>query len=200
MTWGMVKLLKPALKENADVVSILIVAVRRVYEGGNQTYSPAQNPVGGDTKMTSIAFSTTQTAAVHGNSYVSRSAPAPRKVGITLWVVQSLLAALFLFAGSMKFIMSVAEMTKQIPFPAWFLYFIGTAEVLGALGLVLPSVLRIKPVLTPIAAAGLVIIMLGATVTTLFTPAPAGAAVPFIIGLLAAFVVYGRTRLAPIAG
>jgi hypothetical protein len=114
--------------------------------------------------------------------------------------VQSLLAALFLFAGSMKFIMTVAEMTKQIPFPGWFLHFIGAAEVLGALGLILPSVLRIKPVLTPVAAAGLVIIMIGATVTTLFTPAPAGAIVPFVIAVLAAFVAYGRARLAPIAG
>ena len=147
--------------------------------------------------MTSIALNTSRIG--HGNS---ASAPntgaASRKTRITLWVVQALLAALFLFAGSMKFIMPVAEMTKQIPFPGWFLRFIGTAEVLGALGLILPSVLRIKPVLTPLAAAGLVVIMVGATVTTLFTPAPAGAIVPFAIGLLATFVAYGRYRVAPI--
>jgi uncharacterized membrane protein YphA (DoxX/SURF4 family) len=149
--------------------------------------------------MTSIAISTTQ-AGVGRKSHARGSAVASRKAHITLWVVQSLLAALFLFAGSMKFIMTVAEMTKQIPFPGWFLHFIGAAEVLGALGLILPSVLRIRPVLTPIAAAGLVIIMIGATVTTLFTPAPAGAIVPFVIGLLAAFVAFGRARLAPISG
>ncbi len=125
-------------------------------------------------------------------------ATGSRKTRISLWVVQSLLAALFLFAGSMKFIMSVAEMTRQLPFPGWFLHFIGAAEILGGLGLILPGVLRIKTGLTPLAAAGLVIIMIGATVTTLFTPAPAGAVAPFVIGLLAAFVAYGRAQLAPL--
>jgi uncharacterized membrane protein YphA (DoxX/SURF4 family) len=100
----------------------------------------------------------------------------------------------------MKFIMTVAEMTKQIPFPGWFLHFIGAAEILGGLGLILPGVLKIRTDLTPLAAAGLVIIMIGATVTTLFTPAPAGAVMPFVIGLLAAFVAYGRARLAPLGG
>jgi uncharacterized membrane protein YphA (DoxX/SURF4 family) len=149
--------------------------------------------------MTSIAISTSQ-GGVAAKSYAHERATASRKTHITLWVVQSLLAALFLFAGSMKFIMTVAEMTKQIPFPGWFLHFIGAAEILGALGLILPSILRIKPVLTPVAAAGLVIIMIGATVTTLFTPAPAGAVVPFVVAVLGAFVAYGRARLAPIAG
>ncbi|HUR00173.1 MAG TPA: DoxX family protein [Gemmatimonadaceae bacterium] len=145
--------------------------------------------------MASIALSTN--AADIRSARASR-ANGSRKTTIALWVVQALLAALFLFAGSMKFIMPVAEMTKQIPFPGWFLHFIGSAEILGALGLILPSVLRIKPVLTPLAAAGLVIIMIGATVTTLYTPAPAGAVVPFVIALLAACVAYGRARVAPI--
>src|SRR5438105_14643085 len=73
-----------------------------------------------------------------------------RKATIALWVVQVLLAALFLFAGSMKFIMPIAEMTKQMPLPADFLYFIGAAEIAGALGLVLPGLFRIKQGLTPI--------------------------------------------------
>ena len=127
------------------------------------------------------------------------SATGSRKIRIALWVVQSLLAAMFLFAGSMKFIMTVAEMTKQIPFPGWFLHFIGAAEILGALGLILPGVLKIRTGLTLLAVVGLVIIMIGATVTTLFTPAPAGAVVPFVLALLAAFVAYGRSRLAPLA-
>ena len=147
--------------------------------------------------MTSIAINTNQIGrAVAGTR---RTATASRKTSIALWVVQSLLGALFLFAGSMKFIMTVAEMTKQLPFPGWFLHFIGAAEILGGIGLILPGVVRIKTGLTPLAAAGLVIIMIGATVTTLFTPAPAGAIGPFVIGSLAAFVAYGRTRLAPLA-
>jgi uncharacterized membrane protein YphA (DoxX/SURF4 family) len=116
----------------------------------------------------------------------------------TLWIAQVLLAALFLFSGVMKFVMPVAEMTKQSSLPGWFFWFIGVCEILGAIGLILPSLLRIKPGLTPLAAAGLAIIMIGATVIT----APGGiktALVPFVAGLLAAFVAYGRWRLWPIA-
>jgi uncharacterized membrane protein YphA (DoxX/SURF4 family) len=118
-----------------------------------------------------------------------------------LWVVQVLLALLFLFAGGMKFVMSVEEMTKQMPVPlsGWFLRFIGVAEILGGLGLILPGLLRIRPGLTPLAAAGLVIIMIGATVITLTWMGVAQALMPLVVGLLAAFVAYGRWRLAPIA-
>lgn len=129
----------------------------------------------------------------------STTRTSTRRLGIALWTVQALLALLFLFAGSMKFIMPVAEMTKQIPFSGTFLHFIGLCELAGALGLALPSLLRIRPVLTPIAAAGLVIIMTGATVVTLSLGPVAPATMPFVVGLLAAFVAYGRTRLAPIS-
>src|SRR6202008_3484762 len=77
---------------------------------------------------------------------------------ITLWTIQGLLAALFLFAGAMKLTMPVEAMTKQMPMPGAFLRFIGVAEVLGALGLVFPTLLKIRPVLTPLAASGLIII------------------------------------------
>lgn len=117
-----------------------------------------------------------------------------------LWIVQVLLAALFLFAGGAKFVMPVEEMTKGMP--AWlsgsFLHFIGVCEVLGGIGLILPSLLRIKPGLTPLAASGLVIIMIGATVLTLQTGPIAPALFPFVTGLLAVFVAYGRWRLAPV--
>ena len=146
--------------------------------------------------MTSIAINTNEVEVARQRA--RRPATSSRKTGIALWVVQSLLAALFLFAGSMKFIMSVAEMTKQIPFPGWFLHFIGAAEILGALGLILPGLLKIRTGLTPLAASGLVVIMIGATVTTLFTPAPAAAIGPLVIGVLAAFVAYGRARVAPL--
>ena len=52
-------------------------------------------------------------------------------MNIALWVVQALLAALFLFAGGMKFVMSIEEMTKQVPLPGWFLHFIGVAKSLA---------------------------------------------------------------------
>ena len=117
-----------------------------------------------------------------------------------LWIVQGLLAALFLLAGGMKLVLPVEEMTRQIQLPGLFLRFIGVAEVLGAIGLVLPGLLRIRPGLTPLAAAGLVIIMIGATVVTLASGMLAPALISLVVGLLAALVAYGRWRLAPHRG
>jgi uncharacterized membrane protein YphA (DoxX/SURF4 family) len=117
-----------------------------------------------------------------------------------LWIVQVLLALLFLFAGGMKLILPIEEMTKQIPLPGLFLRFIAVVEILGAIGLILPGLLRIRPGLTPLAAVGLVIIMIGAIVVTLATGGGAQALLPLVTGLLAAFVAYGRWRLAPLGG
>lgn len=120
-------------------------------------------------------------------------------MSIALWIVQALLAALFLFAGGSKFIIPIEELTKQMPsIPGWFVRFIGVCEVLGAIGLILPGLLHIKPGLTSLAAAGLVIIMIGATVVTLMTGDVVMALIPLVVGLLAAFVGYGRWRLAPL--
>ena len=116
-----------------------------------------------------------------------------------LWIVQGLLALIFLFAGGMKLILPIEEMTKDVPLPGPFLRFIGVAEMLGALGLILPGLLRIRPGLTPLAALGLVIIMIGATAVTLATMDAALALIPLVVGLLAAFVAYGRWRLAPLS-
>jgi hypothetical protein len=114
-----------------------------------------------------------------------------------LWVVQGLLAALFLFAGGMKLVLQLEELTGPVSLPGPFIRFIGVAEVLGALGLLLPGLLGIRPGLTPLAAAGLVIIMIGATVITLASGDVASALIPVAVGLLAAFVVYGRWRPTP---
>ena len=112
----------------------------------------------------------------------------------TLWGVQVLLALIFLLAGSMKLIMPIEIMTAQmaLPLPGLFLRFIGTCEVLGAIGLILPGLVRIRRELTPLAAAGLVIIMIGATTLTLATGAIVEALFPFAVGLLCVFVIYGR--------
>ncbi|MBI4523950.1 MAG: DoxX family protein [Deltaproteobacteria bacterium] len=114
-----------------------------------------------------------------------------------LWIVQGLLALIFLFAGGMKLVLPIEELTKQIALPGWFLRFIAVAEVLGAIGLILPWLLGIRPGLTPLAAAGLVIIMIGATVLTLASGSIAMALIPLVVGFLSAFVAYGRWRLAP---
>ncbi len=117
-----------------------------------------------------------------------------------LWIVQGLLALLFLFAGVMKFIMPIEEMTKEVQMPGAFLRFIGVAEICGGLGLILPSLLRVRPGLTVLAAAGLVVIMLGATVVSLMIGGVALAVMPLVVLLLLAFVAYGRWKLAPIRG
>jgi hypothetical protein len=85
------------------------------------------------------------------------------------------------------------------PLPLLFIRFIGVCEMLGAIGLILPSLLRIRTGLTPLAAAGLAIIMLGATVVTIIGGSVPMALVPLVVGVLAATVAYGRSRLVPIA-
>jgi uncharacterized membrane protein YphA (DoxX/SURF4 family) len=79
----------------------------------------------------------------------------------TLWLVQGLLALIFLFSGAMKLLLPLEAMTEQmpLPLPGLFLRFIGVAEVLGAIGLILPGLLGIRPVLTLLAACGLVVII-----------------------------------------
>src|SRR5689334_6372531 len=118
-----------------------------------------------------------------------------RLVGASvLWTVQAILALLFLFAGSMKLMMPIEMMTAQmaVKLPGLFLQFIGVCEVAGALGLILPLLLRIRPALTPLAACGLVMVMIGATVTTLMGGDVMGAVMPLVVGLLCITVAYGR--------
>ena len=117
-----------------------------------------------------------------------------------LWIVQGMLAALFLWAGGIKLVLPLEQLTWPVPLPGLFLRFIGVAEVLGAIGLILPGLLRIRPGLTPLAAAGLVIIMIGATAVTLAGGDVASALIPLVVGLLTALVAYGRWRLAPHRG
>ncbi len=137
------------------------------------------------------------TEMVTNNSDVDALSPAPGLgLAIALWTTQIILALLFLFAGVMKFVMPVAEMTKNSSLPGSFFHFIGVVEVLGGIGLVLPSLLRIAPFLTPLAACGLVIIMVGAT--ALSVPMGWIALFPFVVGVMAAFIAYGRFRLRPI--
>jgi hypothetical protein len=117
-----------------------------------------------------------------------------------LWIVQGLLALLFLFAGGMKLVLPLEDLAGPVALPGPFVRFIGVVEVLGAIGLILPGLLRIRPGLTSLAAAGLVIIMIGATVIGLMIGDVAMALIPLGVGLLAAFVAYGRWRLAPHRG
>ena len=85
-----------------------------------------------------------------------------------LWIAQGVLAAMFLLAGGSKLVMPAAQMTSPGPvqLPVLFIRFIGVCETLGAIGMILPGVTGITPGLTPLGAAGLVVIMIGATVVS----------------------------------
>jgi DoxX-like family len=117
-----------------------------------------------------------------------------RKRLIVLWVIQGALAALFLFAGGFKLVASAEQMKGPVDLPLWFLRFIGSCEVLGALGLILPGLLHVRVGLTPLAACGLVIIMIGATVVNVIGMGVLAGLPTLVIGGLAAFVAVGRRR------
>src|SRR5215831_11869760 len=105
---------------------------------------------------------------------------------VVLWIIQGLLAAVFLFAGGLKLALPVEQLSGPVALPGGFIRFIGVAEVAGAFGLILPGLLRIRPALTPVAALGLVTIMIGATVVTLAGGMLAPALIPLVVGTLAA--------------
>ena len=128
------------------------------------------------------------------------STSSARTTNRLLWTAQTLTALLFLFAGSMKFIMPVEKMQQgPIVFPLAFLYFIGACECLGALGLILPAATRVETILTPLAAAGLTIIMIGATTVSILAMGPAAGIFPAVVGVVTAWIAYGRTRVVPLA-
>ena len=122
---------------------------------------------------------------------------------VALWIVQVLLAAMFLMAGFMKISQPITQLATSLPWvsqvPEALVRFIGAAEVLGGLGLLLPSLLRIQPRLTVLAAVGLVLVMVLAAGFHL-TRGEGGMVGPnLVIALLAAFVAWGRSNKAPIA-
>lgn len=115
-------------------------------------------------------------------------------MNILLWIVQILIGLLFIFSGAMKFVMPYEKMAEGSPvnFPYAFFMFIGVCEILGGIGLILPWLTKIKPFLTPLAAALLVIIMIGAVAVTAMGPTPGMAVVPAIVGCLCALIAWGR--------
>lgn len=112
---------------------------------------------------------------------------------VAVWVVSSLLALAFLLVGGMKLATPPAEMTQMSQgVPVILLRVAGAAEVLGALGLVLPAATRIVPILTPLAASGLVAVMLGATITNIVIGTYPVAIQTVVLGLFAGFVAWAR--------
>jgi len=121
-------------------------------------------------------------------------------LNITLWVLQALLALAFLAHGWL-YLQPPAEMVEQMnaAINPSFRIFIGAAEVLAAIGLIVPGITRVMPWLVPAAAAGLMIVMISATVFHVSRSEMSSAAVTAVILALAAFVAYMRWRVKPIA-
>ena len=127
------------------------------------------------------------------------TARASKRLHITLWTVQILLALVFAVTGLMKVtqpIEALAASLAAVPLP--LVRLIGVAELLGAAGLILPAATRIAPVLTPLAGLGLTIVMLLASLLHLSRGELTIALVPLVLGALSALVAWGRWRRAPI--
>jgi len=124
---------------------------------------------------------------------------ASRKLSASLWTLQALLALLFVMTGAMKLLMPAEMLEAQSPLPVIVSRFVGLCELAGALGLILPGLLLIRPILTSLAAAGLVVLMICATILTpiLISPDPVMMSLPATVGALAGFVGYARLRLVP---
>ena len=120
---------------------------------------------------------------------------------VTLWILQGVLAVVFAIAGVTHFLppeglpeamRGVAEMPAGVP------YFIGAVEILAALGLILPGLTGIQTRLTPLASAGLILVMVGAIVWHAQREEFPNIVLNVILALIAAFVAYGRWRLRPL--
>jgi hypothetical protein len=120
-------------------------------------------------------------------------------MNILLWVVQALLAVVFLAHGWL-FLSPPAEIAEQMnaSLPRWFQLFLGVAEVLAAVGLTLPGLTRILPWLVTWAAGGIMIVTVSATAFHLVRGEMTSAAITLLLLVMAAFVAYMRHRVVPI--
>lgn len=135
-------------------------------------------------------------------SPLSTSTPS-KALHIGLWTAQVLLASAFAMAGAMKVSAPIEELQAQMPWVSGAMggavRFIGTVELLGAIGLVLPAATRIMPKLTPLAASGLLTVMVLASVTHISRGEYPMIVANAVLGSLAAFIAWGRFKAAPIA-
>ncbi|MBB5868123.1 putative membrane protein YphA (DoxX/SURF4 family) [Allocatelliglobosispora scoriae] len=120
-------------------------------------------------------------------------------MNLFLWIVAGLLAVAYLFGGGLKVILSKEKIAAFGPSARWVEDFsagsvkaIGALEVLGSVGLILPAALGVLPVLTPMAALGLAMIMVGATITRIRRGEFTLMAVDLVYLALTAFVAWGR--------
>lgn len=118
-----------------------------------------------------------------------------------LWIVQGILAAMFLMSGSMKTFKSIDELAPKMPWvkqvPSWQVRFIGITQLLAAFGLILPKLTGILPVLTPVAALGLVLTMVSAAIFHLKRNEMQAIGINMVLLSLALFVAVGRLFIMP---
>ena len=138
------------------------------------------------------------------NPAVSTAAPPTSKVwNVSLWVIQVALAVMFGIAGVMKTTTPIPQLAEKLPWvaavPEGLVRFIGVSELAGALGLLLPSLTRVQPKLTALAALGLVVVMVLASGFHVSRGELSVLPINFAIGALAGFVAWGRGRKAPIS-
>ncbi len=126
-----------------------------------------------------------------------------KAINIGLWVAQVILFGMFAMAGFMKISQPISELSQMLPWaaevPALLVRFIGLSEILGASGLLLPSILRIKPNLTPLAAKGLTVVMVFALIFHISRGEFEVIGMNVILGLIAVFIAWGRTKKAIIS-
>jgi len=120
-------------------------------------------------------------------------------MNIVLWIVQVLLAVAF-FAHGVLFLYPPPEVAAQMDasLPRWFSLFLGVAEVLAAIGLILPGITRVVPSLVAWSAIGIVIVMISATVWHLIRNEISSAGITLLLLMLATFVAFMRLRVLPI--
>lgn len=126
-----------------------------------------------------------------------------KTLNILLWVAQVILAIMFIMAGGMKTFQPIKDIAISIPWvteaPVLLIRFIGLSELLGGLGLLLPSLLKIKPTLSVLAAYGLVIVMILATIFHVFRGEFQAIGMCVFLGLAAYFIAWGRSKKVKIA-
>lgn len=126
----------------------------------------------------------------------------PNLLNIIIWTVQTVLALVFLLVGSAKIFMPIQELSSQMFFvtdvPKMLTRFIGIAEVLGGLGLILPSIFQVKPFLTPLAALGLLTIMILAIGFHIYRGEYIMIGFNMLIGAIAIYVAWARYKKLPL--
>jgi uncharacterized membrane protein YphA (DoxX/SURF4 family) len=125
-----------------------------------------------------------------------------KTLNVFLWIAQVLLAAIFIWGSWMKFFTPVGKLSIMWPWvaqiPTGLLKFTATVDLLGGLGLILPALLRIRPILTPVAAIAIIVLMLVSSIFHITRGEASVIGANIFFALMAAFIAWGRLKKVPI--